>query len=465
MSRKVKKQVITDVHFTSYASLGKALARPEGKVLFAEGVVPGDVADVLVTKSKKDWAEGRVISIKKFSEDRITPVCKHFGICGGCKWQMLPYKKQLEYKEQETKDVFRKAGIHAEVLPIIGSEKIYRYRNKLEFAFSNKEFLPPDKFESGVLADNAIGYHIPRFFDKILNITECHLMDEVNDEIRNGFKQFALENAFAFYDVRKHEGWLRNMTIRYTTTGECMVNIAIKYRDADAQQKISDFFIHSFPTVTTLLFTINPKLNDSMYDLEPETAYGPGFIFEKLGDLKFKISPKSFFQTNTLQAIKLYDVAASFAGLTGDEVVYDLYCGTGSIGLYLHSKAKKIIGVEVIEDAVNDARENAEINQVKNVEFYCGDVIKVCDNRFFEKHGHPETVIVDPPRAGLHAKLIEKLLEMEPQKIVYVSCNIATQARDLNLLKEKYLIERLQPVDMFPQTHHIECVAELSKIS
>ncbi len=464
MSRKVKNRIISDVHFTSYASLGKALARPEGKVLFVEGAVPGDVADVMITKSKKDWAEGRVVNFTKYSDERITPVCKHFGVCGGCKWQMLPYEKQLEYKEQEVRDVFRKMNITAEVMPIIGSEKIYQYRNKLEFAFSDKAFLPPAQFEKGDIAGKALGYHIPRFFDKILDITECHLMEDINDEIRNRFRQFALENDFPFYDVRKHEGWLRNMTVRYTTKGECMVNIAIKYKDPIAQEKITGFFKSTFPIITTLLFTINPKLNDSIYDLEPEVAYGPGYIYERLGNLKFKISPKSFFQTNTLQAIRLYDVAAEFAALTGSEIVYDLYCGTGSIGLYLHRHALKIIGVEVIEDAIKDARENAEINEVANAVFYSGDVIKVCNDEFFREHGRPDVVVVDPPRAGMHEKLVKKLLEMEPARIVYVSCNIATEARDLNLLKEKYLIKRLQPVDMFPQTHHIECVAELQKI-
>lgn len=447
--------------FTDYAGLGKALARPEGKVLFASGVVPGDVADVLITKSKKDWAEGRVIAIKEFSKDRIKPVCKHFGVCGGCQWQMLPYEKQLEYKEQEAANTFRKAGISAPVMHIIGSDKEYRYRNKLEFAFSNKEYLPPEKFKAGVVAGNALGYHMAGLFDKVLNITECHLMDTINDDIRNQFRDFALKQKYTFYNIRTHEGWLRNMIVRYTTTGECMVNLVVSHQDVDALSSIKEFFSVVLPRVTTLLFTINSKLNDTIYDLDSEVAYGPGYIFENLGDLKFKISPKSFFQTNTLQAKKLYDVAKDFAQLSGQEVVYDLYCGTGSIGLYLHNSARKIIGVETVEDAVKDARENASINGVNNVEFFCGDVIKVCDDDFFSRNGHPDVVILDPPRAGLHGKLIEKLLAIVPKKIVYVSCNIATQARDINLLKEKYSIRRLQPVDMFPQTYHIECVAEL----
>lgn len=461
VSRKKKDQILKDVEFTGYAALGKALARPEGKVLFAEGVVPGDVADVLITKSKKDWAEGRIIEIKKFSEDRITPVCKHFGVCGGCKWQMLPYEKQLEYKQQEAKDLFRKSHIDAPVLPIIGSSGIYQYRNKLEFTFSNKEFLNPERFRAGDIAGTALGYHVPRLFDKVIDITECHLMDGVNDKIRNGLRQFALLKGYAFYDSRNHEGWLRNLIIRHTTTGECMVNIVIAGENHYEQTAIADYLSSSFPYITTLLFTINTKLNDSIYDLDPEIAFGPGCIYEKLRDLSFKISPKSFFQTNTLQAIQLYDVAKEYAELSGNEIVYDLYCGTGTIGLYVHDKAKKVIGVEVIEDAITDARENAALNQVRNAEFFCGDVIKVCDDAFFSEHGRPDVVIVDPPRAGLHEKLIVKLIEMQPSKIVYVSCNMATQARDLKLLEAKYLVKRLQPVDMFPQTHHIECVAEM----
>lgn len=450
------------VQFTDYAALGKAIARPEGKVLFAAGVVPGDVADVLITKSKKDWAEGRVVKIKEYARDRIKPVCKHFGICGGCQWQMLPYSKQLEYKEQETKSTFKKAGIDAAVMKIVGSDKIYQYRNKLEFAFSNKEYLPPEAFKAGVPAGNALGYHMAGLFDKVLNITECHLMEGINDKIRNSFRDFALKNKYPFYDVRSHEGWLRNMIIRYATTGECLVNIVVAFAERNAQTAIKEFFCSTLPEVTTLLFTINPKLNDTIYDLNPETAYGPGFISEKLGNLTFKISPKSFFQTNTLQARKLYEIAGDFARLSGNEIVYDLYCGTGSIGLYLHARAQKIVGVETIEDAIRDAKENALINGVNNIEFFCGDVIKICTDEFFAKNGTPDVVILDPPRAGLHEKLIKKLLEIAPQKIVYVSCNISTQARDLNLLKEKYAIDKLQPVDMFPQTYHIECVAQLT---
>lgn len=460
-----KNIILEDVEFVAYAAQGKAIARPEGKVLFVEGAVPGDIADVLLTKNKKDWAEGRLIKIKKPSPDRIVPVCKHFGICGGCKWQMLPYQKQLEYKQQEVRDIFQKIGKLSDppLSPIIGSEKIYQYRNKLEFTFSNKRFLTPKEFESksNEEPENALGYHVPRLYDKVIDITECHLMDDVNNVIRNEIRDFALQNNLPFYDIKNHTGWLRTLMVRYTTTGECMINIVIAYREEPTQKMLLDFVLKKIPSLTTVLFTVNPKLNDTIYDLEPEVAFGPGFIYEILGNYKFKISPKSFFQTNTLQAKNLYDVVKNFAALNGSEIVYDLYCGTGSIGIYLSDQAKKIIGVEAIDDAVEDAKENATLNGVNHAEFFTGDVIKICNDEFFNHHGRPDVVILDPPRAGLHGKLIEKLLEILPEKIVYVSCNVSTQARDLQLLNEHYEVKRLQPVDMFPHTHHIECVAEL----
>ena len=457
-----KNQVLTDVEFIAYGALGKVIAKPEGKVLFAEGAVPGDVADVLLTKSKKDWAEGRILKIKKFSEQRVEPFCEHFGVCGGCKWQMLPYEQQLQYKEQETKDTFRKAGIHTTVMPIVGSDSDRAYRNKLEFSFSNKEFIPSGQFVKGASdKGNALGYHVPRLFDKVIDIHHCYLMDSINNEIRNSLRDFALEKNYAFYDLKNHEGWLRNLIIRYTTLGECLVNIIVASEDKESQKTITDFLIAKIPRISTLLFTINSKLNSSIYDLEPQVFHGRGFIYERLGDLKFKISPKSFFQTNSYQAKKLYDITKEFASLTGKEIVYDLYCGTGTIGLYVGDRSKKIIGVETVEDAIADAQYNATLNNISHASFFAGDVIKICNEEFFAEHGKPDVVILDPPRAGLHEKLVNRLMEIQPGRMVYVSCNIATQARDLNLFSEKYEIKRLQPVDMFPQTHHIECVAEL----
>ncbi len=468
MKRK-KKFVLENLHVTNYAAEGKSLGRVEGKVIFVEGAVPGDIADVLISKNKKDWAEGRVTTIKELSKERVEPFCIHFGVCGGCKWQMLPYHKQLEYKQQEAADAFKRIGKLATVpmLPIIGSEKTIYYRNKLEFTFSNKKFLTPAQLQE--LGDDtwpggALGYHVSRLYDKIIDIYECWLMDDVNNAIRNTMRVFAIENKYSYYDIKEHTGWLRNIIIRNCETGELMVNLVFAHDDEKERENICDHLLQQVPSITTLLYTINSKWNDSLYDLEPETVYGKGFVMEKLEDFNFKISPKSFFQTNTKQAEKLYNVVKEFAALTGNEIIYDLYCGTGSIGIFLSKGVKKIIGVDVIEDAIKDALENAVLNNIAHASFFCGDVIEICNDEFFNLHGRPDVMIVDPPRAGLHAKLIAKLIEIRSPKIVYVSCNVATQARDLQLLSEIYAVEKLQPVDMFPHTHHIECVAELRLI-
>ncbi|MBK9486796.1 MAG: 23S rRNA (uracil(1939)-C(5))-methyltransferase RlmD [Chitinophagaceae bacterium] len=450
---------------TDYAAEGKALAKLDGKVIFISGAVPGDVADVLLTKNKKDWAEGRVLKIKELSKERVEPFCKHFGICGGCKWQMLPYAKQLQYKQQEVEQNLRRIGKVdlPEILPIIGADDTVHYRNKLEFTFSNKRYLTNDEIgQTDITAQqNALGFHVPRIFDKVIDIDECYLMDEVNNKIRNTVRSFALENNFTFYDIRQHTGWLRNIIIRLCTTGELMVNICLNFDEEADRKKLFDHLLQQVPEITTLLYTINPKWNDSIYDLTPQVYFGKGFATEKLEDFEFKISPKSFFQTNTRQAEKLYTVTREFAALTGTEIVYDLYCGTGSIGIFVSKQAKKIIGVEVIEEAIADAKENAALNNISHAGFFAGDVIKICNDEFFAVHGRPDVIITDPPRAGMHEKLVNKLLEMAAPKIVYVSCNTATQARDLGLLSEKYQIEKIQPVDMFPHTHHIECVVLL----
>lgn len=465
MSKKNKKIILEDLLITDYAAEGKALAKLDGKVIFISGAVPGDVADVLLTKNKKDWAEGRVLKIKALSKERVDPFCKHFGICGGCKWQMLPYAKQLQYKQQEVEQNLRRIGKVdlPGILPIIGADDTVHYRNKLEFTFSNKRYLTNDEIgQTDITAQqNALGFHVPRIFDKVIDIDECYLMDDVNNKIRNTVRAFALENNFTFYDIRQHTGWLRNIIIRLCTTGELMVNICLNYEEEADRKKLFDHLLQQVPEITTLLYTINPKWNDSIYDLTPQVYFGKGFATEKLEDFEFKISPKSFFQTNTKQAEKLYTVTREFAGLTGNEIVYDLYCGTGSIGIFVSKQAKKIIGVEVIEEAIADAKENAALNNISHAEFFAGDVIKICNDEFFAVHGRPDVIITDPPRAGMHEKLVTKLLEMAAPKIVYVSCNTATQARDLGLLSEKYQIEKIQPVDMFPHTHHIECVVLL----
>ncbi len=452
---------------TDYAAEGKALARYEGKVIFVSGAVPGDLVDIQLGKNKKDWAEGRAVKIVEPSADRLVPFCRHFGTCGGCKWQMLPYEKQLSYKQQEAEQNLRRIGKLdlPEISPIIGSENTLHYRNKLEFTFSNKRFLttlPPPGEPLLSSAEGALGYHAPRIFDKIIDIQECFLMDDINNRIRNTARDFALLHGFSFYDIREHSGWLRNIIVRLCNTGELMVNICINHEAEEDRILLLNHLLAEIPAITTLLYTINPKWNDSIYDLTPVTYYGKGYVTEKLEDFQFLISPKSFFQTNTKQAEQLYRVARDFAGLTGKEVVYDLYCGTGSIGIFVSGKAKKVIGVEVIEEAIADAKKNAALNDISHAVFFAGDVIKICNDRFFEEHGRPDVIITDPPRAGMHEKLVLKLLDMEAPRIVYVSCNTATQARDLALLSEKYKVEKVQPVDMFPHTHHIECVVLLS---
>ncbi len=463
---KRKKLILENLPVTGYAAEGKALGRVEGKVIFVEGAVPGDVADVFITRNKKDWAEGKAIAIKEFSKERVEPFCIHFGVCGGCKWQMLPYKKQLEYKQQEAADAFKRIGKLTEIsmLPIIGSEKTIHYRNKLEFTFSNKKFLTPGQLEElhdDAWPGGALGYHVPRLYDKIIDIYECWLMDDVNNTIRNTLRDFSVANKYSYYDIKEHKGWLRNVIIRNSTTSELMVNLVFGYDDKNEREKICNHLLEQVPSITTLLYTINAKWNDTIYDIETNVVSGKGYVIEKLGDFIFKISPKSFFQTNTKQAERLYHVVKDFAALSGNEIVYDLYCGTGSIGIFLSSNAKKIIGVDAIDDAIKDAKENATLNNLNHASFFCGDVIEICNDEFFKEHGRPDVVIVDPPRAGLHAKLVNKLIEIAPEKIVYVSCNVATQARDLQLLSEKFSVELLQPVDMFPHTHHIECVALL----
>ncbi len=467
MKKRKPPVILENIEITDYAAEGKALARHDGKVFFITGAVPGDVADILVTKSKKDWGEGVAKKISHYSAERQTAFCKHFGVCGGCKWQMLPYQKQLQYKQQEAEQNLKRIGKVElpPVMPIIGADDDKHYRNKLEFTFSNKRYLLPEEIGSATEnlgAEGALGFHVPRLFDKVIAIDECYLMDEINNSIRNTVRDFAKANNYSLYDIKQHTGWLRNIIIRYCTTGQLMVNIVFNYDDEAERKKLLDHLLKEVPQITTLLFTINPKWNDSIYDLTPQVYFGNGYVEEKLEDFTFKISPKSFFQTNTKQAEKLYTVTRDFAGLTGNEIVYDLYCGTGSIGIFVSKQAKKIIGVEVIAEAIEDAKENAALNNITHAEFFAGDVIKICNDEFFAAHGRPDVIITDPPRAGMHEKLVNKLLEMAAPKIVYVSCNTATQARDIALLAEKYTVNKIQPVDMFPHTHHIECVALLT---
>ena len=472
---KRKKFVLEKVTVTNYAAEGKSMAKHDGKVIFIEGAVPGDVVDVFVSTNKKDWGQGKATIFHTYAANRVVPFCIHFGTCGGCKWQMLPYAQQLQYKQQEVEQNLKRIGKVdlPQMLPIIGADKTVSYRNKLEFTFSNKRYLTQQEIntlppaEERMAEQGALGFHVPRLFDKIIEINECHLMDNVNNQIRNYIRNFAAENNCTYYDIKQHTGWLRNIIIRYCTTGELMVNICINHKDDEMIHQLCNYILLKVPAISTLLYTINPKWNDTIYDLTPVVFMGKGYVLETLVASKsgvafnFKIGPKSFFQTNTKQAEKLYNITNEFAALTGNEVVYDLYCGTGSIGIFVSPLAKKIIGVEVVEEAIADAKENAKLNNIEHAHFFAGDVIKICDDAFFEQHGKPDVVITDPPRAGMHEKLVIKLLQMAAPTIVYVSCNTATQARDIALLSDKYKVVKMQPVDMFPHTHHIECVALL----
>lgn len=467
---KVKKKsfIIPQLKIEDYAAEGKSIARLDGKVIFIEGGIPGDVVDVWVTKTKKDWAEGKVDKLIYPSKQRIDAFCQHFGICGGCKWQMLLYEQQLIYKQKEVEDNLTRIGkinIPA-IQPIIGAAETQYYRNKLEYTFSEWRYktraeLQQQQSLHANKEPGALGFHVPKLFDKVVNIETCYLQPFPSNDLRNAVRSFAHQHQLPFYNARLHTGWLRNIMIRTCTTGEWMVNIVLAYENTIMQKKLLNFIVQQFPTITSLYITINRKLNDSIHDLAPQLYYGKPYIQEKLDHFTFNISPKSFFQTNTKQAEILYRVTKDFAELTGKEIIYDLYCGTGSIGLFVSSMAAKIIGIETIDDAVKDAQLNAKINNIKHAYFVAGDVVKICTDDFFIQHGRPNVIITDPPRAGMHEKLIQKLLTIQAPIIAYVSCNTATQARDLQLLNEKYAVTKIQPVDMFPHTHHIENVVQL----
>lgn len=470
--KKKEAPLLENVLIEDYAAEGKSLARVNGKVIFVEGAVPGDVVDVQLQKNKADWGEGFVKKFHTYSEIRVKPFCTHFGVCGGCQWQMLPYEQQLVYKHKQVFDnLTRIAKIPLPVIPpILGAKETQGYRNKVEYTFATEKFIPFEEFKAMKAAGleptksiGAGGFHARGFFEKVVEIDTCYLQSEPTNEIRKTAVQFAIENEMPFYNIKQHQGWLRNMFIRNTTKGEWMVNVILGYDGGEKREALLNLFLKKFPQITTLLYTINEKRNDSMQDLVPQVYFGTGYITEALENFDFKISPKSFFQTNSKQAESLYQVTRSFAELTGNEVVYDLYCGTGSIGIFCSKEAKKIIGVEVVADAIEDAKENARINNLAHTAFFAGDVIDICDDAFFDTHGKPDVIITDPPRAGMHDKLVKKLLEIQAPLIVYVSCNPATQARDLSLLGEKYTVTKIQPVDMFPHTLHIENVVQLKR--
>ncbi len=471
MKHRKKPVILENVTVEDYAAEGRSLARVNGKVIFIEKAVPGDVVDIRLGKSKKDWAEGEALVFHTYSPDRVQPFCQHFGVCGGCQWQMLPYDKQLLYKQKQVADNLQRIGKVPlpEIRTIIGCDKTTGYRNKMEYTFSNKRFIPSNEFrqmrEGGesqpVLQQGFGGFHAKGIFDKVVEIDICHLQEEPTNQIRKAIAAFAIQNNVQFYDARLHTGWLRNVMVRMATTGELMVNIVLGYEDEKLRKQLLDTIMQQFTGITTLLYTINTKWNDSYFDLEPQAYTGKGYILEKLEGFTFKISPKSFFQTNTRQGEKLYQVAREYAELTGTQVLYDLYCGTGSIGIFASGLAKKVVGVDVVAEAIADARENAALNNITAADFFAGDVIDICSDDFFTQNGKPDVVITDPPRAGMHEKLVLKLLDMEAPIIVYVSCNPATQARDLGLLGAKYSVEKIQPIDMFPHTHHIENVVQM----
>ena len=471
MSRKRKPlPILTDILITDVAAEGKAIAKVDNLVIFVPYVVPGDVVDLQIKRKKHSYAEAEAIAIKKYSELRAQPFCKHFGVCGGCKWQCLPYEEQLRFKQKQVWDNLTRIGKIElpEMMPILGSKHVARYRNKLEFGFSNKKWLTSEQVASGVQFDcmDAVGFHIPGAFDKILDIEECHLMDDINNRLRNGIRAYALAHGLTFFDLRQQTGLLRNMMLRTSATGEIMLLMQFCMRGADDEAQAKALLEHlhaTFPEVTSLLYVNNTKCNDTIGDLDVITYAGTPFIYETMEGLRFKVGPKSFYQTNTEQAYELYKVARNFAALTGDELVYDLYTGTGTIANFVARQARQVVGIEYVPEAIEDAKVNAELNGLDNTLFYAGDMTDILTTGFIERHGKPDVIITDPPRAGMHADVVNAILFAAPRRIVYVSCNPATQARDLALLDADYRVTKVQPVDMFPQTHHVENVVCLER--
>lgn len=473
--RKTPLPLLENVEITGAGAEGKALAKVNDRVLFVPFAAPGDIVDVQVVRKKKSYYEGIIKEIKKSSELRITPECEHFGLCGGCKWQHLDYENQKLFKQQQVKDSLERIAKVAfpGINDIIGADKPFFYRNKLEFTFSNKRWLTEvdmKRQEDESLDMHALGFHLPGKFDKILNIQHCYLQKDPSNDIRNSVKKFAVENDMSFYNAREQEGLLRNLMIRTSSTGELMVVIIFGEDDEAKINLLMEFVGEKFPEITSLMYVVNLKKNDSIHDLDVKLFKGKDHLLEIMQparegqpELQYKVGPKTFYQTNPEQAYKLYKTAHDFADFQGNERVYDLYTGTGAIALFIARSVEKVIGIEVVEEAVAHAKKNAEENGITNVEFHCGDMAKLLDVDFIAEHGKPDVIVTDPARAGMHPKVVKQILGAAPEKIVYVSCNPATQARDLALLDEKYEIKKVQPVDMFPQTHHVENVVLLHK--
>lgn len=468
MARKKKElPLIENVEIVDVAAEGKAIAKVDDLVVFIPYVVPGDVIDLQITRKKNKYAEGKPVRFISYSPNRTEAFCEHFGICGGCKWQVLPYAEQLKYKQKQVEDNLTRIGKIElpDIHHILGSEKTQFYRNKLEFTFSNKKWLTLEQINSGESFDNmnALGFHIPGMFDKVLDIDKCWLQDDISNQIRNFIRQYCYDKNYTFFDLRNRGGLMRNLIVRTSTTGELMVIVVFYDDEKEQQEDLLTAVATQFPQITSLLYIVNQKANDTITDQDVLVWKGNDCIYEEMEGLKFKIGPKSFYQTNSEQAYNLYKIARDFANLSGDELVYDLYTGTGTIANFVASKAKNVVGIEYVEDAILDARVNSQINKIDNTLFYAGDMKDILTQDFINEHGRPDVIITDPPRAGMHDDVIKTILFAEPDRIVYVSCNPATQARDLSLLDEKYKVERVQPVDMFPHTHHVENVVLLAK--
>ncbi|WP_073181285.1 23S rRNA (uracil(1939)-C(5))-methyltransferase RlmD [Flagellimonas flava] len=468
MRRKNRQRTFEHVEVVDAGAKGKAVGKaPDGRVIFLSNAVPGDVVDVLTTKKRKAYFEGKATKFHTLSDKRTEPKCEHFGVCGGCKWQHMGYEHQLYFKQKEVENNLLRIGdleLPA-IIPILGSQKQYFYRNKMEFSFSSSRWLTEEeiKSEEEIPDRNALGFHIPGMWDKILDIEQCHLQQDPSNAIRKEIKKFAVKNGLSFYNPRQQEGLLRTLMLRTASTGEIMVLLQFFEDTKDQRELLLGHIQQSFPEITSLLYVVNQKSNDTIYDQEVICFSGRDHIFEEMEGLQFKINAKSFYQTNSSQAYELYKITRDFAGLTGDELVYDLYTGTGTIAQFVAKGAKKVIGVESVPEAISDAKANAKHNNISNVDFYVGDMKNVFNKDFIAQHGSPDVVITDPPRDGMHKLVVEQLLQAAPDKIVYVSCNSATQARDLALMKEDYKVTKVQPVDMFPQTFHVENVVLLER--
>lgn len=457
--------IFENVEITAAAAEGKALARVNNMVVFIPNAVPGDVADIKITKKSRKFLEGTAVKFRTYSKQRVAPVCFHFGTCGGCKWQFLDYQWQLHYKQQQVIDALVRIGKLElpEVSPILGSKEIYNYRNRLDFGFSNKKWLTLEQIQSDEVIDDrsGLGFHISGAFDKVLDLKECHLQGKLSEDVRKFVRAYTHEQGYPYFDIRDQHGIMRSLIVRTSSTGESMVIVQFFQNDRDAIQDVMSAIHNKFPEITSLLYIVNPKGNDTFFDLQVHTFAGNDHMFEAMEGLRFRIGPKSFYQTNSAQAFELYKITRDFAGLTGNEIVYDLYTGTGTIAQFVSGNAKKVIGVELVPTAIEDAKLNATLNNIANCEFFASDMKDIFNSAFIAQHGKPDVIITDPPRAGMHEDVTKCIRDSGAQKIVYVSCNPASQARDLMLLAEKYRVIKVQPVDMFPQTHHVENVVLL----